>query len=98
MIYKCDTGILREADYCVLGELDGVFQKRLKLDSGAQHTLVNSEAVRRDAYTGELLAVRVASGQMLQVPMAMVTLHLDRQTFWSKVGVMKSLQENSSRN
>ena len=76
IVSNCPKRVLRvqtlqaPADYLVQGKVDGVNRNSIKLDSGAQHTLVHRDVVKQTAYTSKL---KVAGGDVIELPLAEVT-------------------------
>ena len=67
-------GPAQQKDYLVTGAINGVEWSRLKLDSGAQHTLVRAETVKDEDYTGDSVALRMADGKESHLPLAVIHL------------------------
>ena len=81
------------ADYLVQGKVDGVDRNSIKLDSGAQHTLVHRDVVKQTAYTGDSIKLKVADGYVIELPLAEVTFQFAEERVKWTVAVSPDIEE-----
>ena len=67
----------------------------MKLDSGAQHTLVSAKTVTRDDYTGDTVPLRMADGKEHHLPLAVVHIQLGSDHILSTVAVSDRLGDDA---
>lgn len=95
---SCPKKVLRvqtfqaPADYLVQGKVDGVDRSKIKLDSGAQHTVVHTDVVKKTAYTGDSIQLKVADGYVMELP---VTFQFGEERARCTVAVSADIEEDA---
>ena len=66
----------------------------IKLNSGAQHTLVHRDVVKQTAYTGDSIKLKVADGYVIELPLAEVTFQFAEERVKYTVAVSPDIEED----
>lgn len=68
-------------DYLLMGTLAGTKCEKLKLDSGAQQTVVRRALIPSDAYTNQSMILKGLGDWALELPLAVIELELEARDY-----------------
>lgn len=87
--------VQHQMDFYVNGLIEGEMREKLKIDTGAQQTVLNAQLVPKETLSGETIQLRMADGFVTELPVATVKLQFGEQKFSKLVVVMENMEEDA---
>lgn len=88
------SGSGKKPRHRTVGRIDGVKRTGIKLDSGAQKTLVNQRFVNKEEYLGQTVNVNVADAHQITLPLEKRHFKFGKDRLTREVAVLSSLDED----